>query len=100
MKLLVQEIEKNTLVRSESVDSEAQAMSTFGNLYRPTVASGSLKGKIRLIVIEGLDANACGGTHVRSLAEVEAAEIVSVEETEQGRMVKFTVGSLGCAEGS
>lgn len=93
LSLLAKEIEKNPAIQAESVDSEAEAMSKYGPLYRPTVASGSLKGKIRLVVIDGLDANACGGTHVRSLTEAKAAEIVSVDETEQGRMVKFTVPS-------
>lgn len=93
LRLLVREIEKDCVIRAESVESEAEAIKRYGTLYRPTVASGNLKGKVRLIVIDGLDANACGGTHVRSLGEVKAAEILAVNETEQGRVVQFAVAS-------
>ena len=38
------------------------------------------KGKVRLLEIEGIDLQPCGGTHVRSTAEVGAVRIGKVEK--------------------
>lgn len=38
----------------------------------------NLKGKIRVIVIKGFDANPCGGTHVKSLSEIGKIKIQSL----------------------
>ncbi|MBX7143389.1 MAG: alanyl-tRNA editing protein [Oligoflexia bacterium] len=84
---LSQIIKEDRKIYSESVESEEEAIKKFGELYRPTVASGSLKGKVRLIVIDRLDANACGGTHVKSLAEVGAVSIASIRDDTAGRHV-------------
>jgi Ser-tRNA(Ala) deacylase AlaX len=84
-----QYIREGRSVLSDTVSSEAQAHERYQELYRPTIASGSLKGSIRLVVIEGLDANACGGTHVRNLQEVCCIEIVQVKSVPEGRQVIF-----------
>lgn len=59
-------------VRQITVDSsnrEALASSTLlrGNLP----PADSVRGVVRLIEIEGVDINACGGTHLRSTAELQ-----------------------------
>lgn len=89
---LAQEISQNRSIHSDSVESEAEAIKKYAQLYRPTIASGSLKGKVRLIVIDQLDANACGGTHVRSLGEVGAVQVTSVREDERGKSVTIALG--------
>jgi misacylated tRNA(Ala) deacylase len=38
------------------------------------------KGKVRLLEIEGIDLQPCGGTHVRSTAEVGAVRIGKIEK--------------------
>ncbi len=37
-------------------------------------------GTVRLVEIEGLDLQPCGGTHVRSTAEIGPVEIVKIEK--------------------
>ena len=37
-------------------------------------------GRIRLVEIDGLDLQACGGTHVRSTAEIGPVEVVKIEK--------------------
>jgi Ser-tRNA(Ala) deacylase AlaX len=88
---LTQEISENRSILSDSVDSEADAIKKYAQLYRPTIASGSLKGKIRLILIDELDANACGGTHVRRLGEVGTVRLTSVREDERGKLVTIAL---------
>ena len=34
-----------------------------------------IKGKERIVNIDGLDANSCGGTHLRNLAEIEPVDV-------------------------
>ena len=54
-----------------------------------------LKGKIRVIVIDGFDANPCGGTHVKSLSEIGPIEIQDIEHSPQvGECsIRFTVSN-------
>lgn len=49
-------------------------------------------GPVRLVEIEGLDLNTCGGTHVRRLGEVQAIEIVGVEAARGGTRIRFLAG--------
>lgn len=62
------------------------------------LAAGSLrklpprKGEIRLIEIEGLDLNACGGTHLRSTAQIGSLLIRGVERAKQQVRVEFACG--------
>jgi Ser-tRNA(Ala) deacylase AlaX len=52
-----------------------------------------LKGKVRVIVIDGFDANPCGGTHVKSLTEVGNIEIksISYNEIKKEANIKFVL---------
>ncbi len=50
-------------------------------------------GTIRLVEIEEVDLNTCGGTHVRSTAELEALKIVSTEPMRGGIRVYFLAGT-------
>ena len=49
-------------------------------------------GEIRLVEIEGLDLNTCGGTHVRSTAEIGALALVGSEAMRGGTRVFFVAG--------
>ena len=51
-----------------------------------------LDGPIRLIEIEGIDRNTCGGTHVASTAEVEAVAIVGTEPMHGGTRLSWVAG--------
>ena len=49
-------------------------------------------GDIRLVEIAGLDLNTCGGTHVRSTAEVEALKLLAIEGMRGGTRLFYVAG--------
>jgi Ser-tRNA(Ala) deacylase AlaX len=49
-------------------------------------------GPIRLVEIEGLDLNTCGGTHVARLAEIQVVEMLSSEPARGGTRITFLAG--------
>jgi alanyl-tRNA synthetase len=62
------------------------------------LAAGQLRklpereGDIRLIEIEGIDLNACGGTHLRSTGQIGGLALRSTEKVRQGLRVEFVCG--------
>jgi alanyl-tRNA synthetase len=50
-------------------------------------------GEIRLVEIDGLDLNTCGGTHVRSTAEIGALALLGTEAMRGGTRVFFVAGN-------
>jgi alanyl-tRNA synthetase len=51
-----------------------------------------LEGELRLVEIEGLDLNTCGGTHVRSTAEIGAIALIGNEAMRGGTRLFFVAG--------
>ncbi len=49
-------------------------------------------GEVRLVEIEGLDLNTCGGTHVACTAELEALKLLGTEALRGGTRLFFVVG--------
>lgn len=49
-------------------------------------------GTLRIVSIEGLDRSACGGTHVRSTAEIGALQIRKLEKIRATTRVEFVCG--------
>jgi alanyl-tRNA synthetase len=49
-------------------------------------------GDVRLVEIEGIDLNTCGGTHLRSTAEIEALKIVATEKMRGGTRLAWVAG--------
>lgn len=49
-------------------------------------------GDVRLVEIAGVDCNTCGGTHVRSTAEVETLALLRTEPMRGGTRVHFVAG--------
>jgi misacylated tRNA(Ala) deacylase len=50
-------------------------------------------GRVRLVEIEGVDLQACGGTHVRSTGEIGALHVGKVENKgRQNRRISLTLG--------
>jgi alanyl-tRNA synthetase len=47
---------------------------------------------VRLVEIAGLDLNTCGGTHLRSTAEIETLKLLSTESLRGGTRVFFAAG--------
>ena len=51
-----------------------------------------LSGEIRLVEIEGLDLNTCGGTHLRSTAEIGTMALIGTETMRGGTRLFFVAG--------
>ena len=51
------------------------------------------QGDIRLVEIAGVDLNTCGGTHVRSTAEIESLALLGTEAIRGGTRLHFLAGS-------
>jgi alanyl-tRNA synthetase len=51
-----------------------------------------VRGEIRVIWVEGYDASACGGTHVRSTGEIGVIKITATERYKSGVRVTFLCG--------
>jgi len=49
-------------------------------------------GPVRLVEIDGIDLNTCGGTHVRSTAEIEAVKLLNAESMRGGTRLYFVAG--------
>lgn len=50
-------------------------------------------GDIRLVEIAGIDLNTCGGTHVRSTAEIETLKLLGAEPMRRGTRLAFVAGA-------
>jgi alanyl-tRNA synthetase len=55
-------------------------------------------GPVRLVEIEGLDLNTCGGTHVERLGEIQAIAIVGAEAARGGARIRFLAGDRVLAD--
>jgi misacylated tRNA(Ala) deacylase len=61
-----------------------------------SVAPPRTGGRIRLVEIEGLDLQACGGTHVRSTAEIGPVRVAKIEKKgRQNRRVQVVFDAPG-----
>lgn len=67
---------------------EAEALLAAGRLRKLPPRSGD----IRLVEIEGVDLNACGGTHVRSTGQIGGVLLRGVERVRQNVRVSFLCG--------
>jgi Ser-tRNA(Ala) deacylase AlaX len=50
------------------------------------------EGDVRLVEIEGIDLNTCGGTHLRATSEIEALKLVGTERLRGGTRLFFVAG--------
>ncbi|HLI77234.1 MAG TPA: alanine--tRNA ligase-related protein [Acidobacteriaceae bacterium] len=67
---------------------EAEAMLASGSLRKLPDRSGP----IRVVEMEGVELNACGGTHVASTGAIGGLQIRSMERAKQGWRVEFVCG--------
>ena len=68
--------------------AEAESMLSAGNLRKLPERPGD----IRLIEIEGIDRNACGGTHVHSTGQIGGLLLRGTEKVSRGVRVEFVCG--------
>ncbi len=50
------------------------------------------RGEVRLVEIEGIDLNTCGGTHLRSTGEIEAVKLLGTDRLRGGTRVHWVAG--------
>ncbi len=50
------------------------------------------RGRVRLVEIEGIDRNTCGGTHVHRLAEIQVIHLLGAEPARGGTRLPFVAG--------
>jgi alanyl-tRNA synthetase len=53
----------------------------------------AVDGPIRLVVIDGVDTNACGGTHPLNTADISLIKLISMEKSKGGTRVYFLCGN-------
>ena len=53
----------------------------------------AVEGDIRLVRIDGIDLNACGGTHPKNTADIGLLKIISTEKAKGGTRVYFLCGN-------
>ena len=68
--------------------AEAESMLAAGELRKLPERSGD----IRLVEIEGIDRNACGGTHLRSTGQIGGLLLRATEKVSRGVRVTFVCG--------
>jgi Ser-tRNA(Ala) deacylase AlaX len=79
-------ISRNAAVSQRSFPNIDLARNEYGSLFRidPDLA---FKGRVRIVVIDGVDANPCGGTHVGRLEELNGVVTERLVRDDEGRNV-------------
>jgi alanyl-tRNA synthetase len=79
----------NAIVReARPVSIQFEDAGTARDLRKPSDRSGTL----RIVEIQGLDRSACGGTHVRSTAEIGPVQIRKLERIRGNLRLEFVCG--------
>jgi misacylated tRNA(Ala) deacylase len=82
------EIRAARAVRAEVVDLDEYAARDVRSRGLPD----GFTGDVRLVGIEGLDLNTCGGTHVANTAALQVVQVVRAERYKGGSRVHFVAG--------
>ncbi len=73
-------LKKDLPITAQTYPNVDEAKARNPEIFRMDPAL-QLKGSIRVVVINGFDANPCGGTHVQRLSEIRAIKLVSVDDS-------------------
>lgn len=88
----LEEIHTNRRVKTRRVDrTELERLLAGGEVRSRRLPAGH-RGDVRLVEIEGLDVNTCGGTHVASLAEIGTLKLLTVEAAHGGCRLGWVAG--------
>ncbi|BDA42267.1 Alanyl-tRNA editing protein Aarsd1 [Coccomyxa sp. Obi] len=79
---------RQVLVNESNREALAASQLLRGNLP----PADRVKGAVRLIEIEGVDINACGGTHLQSTAELQVIKLTGLERTRGMARLCFVAG--------
>jgi alanyl-tRNA synthetase len=77
------------VAQNRPVEVSFEAAASAGELRKPTERQGTL----RIVIIQGIDRSACGGTHVRATGEIGPILIRKLERVRKGVRVEFLCGS-------
>lgn len=95
--LLDLELAVNAEIRAcRSVTSVSYAAASFDEIpFRRGMVKGAASNlaEIRVVTIDGLDSNPCGGTHVHNLAELQCVKIMGMENDREATRIKFIAGN-------
>jgi alanyl-tRNA synthetase len=98
------DLDAELITRDQLIKAESRANAIVSEARPVTVAfedaataTGLRKpsdrpGQLRIVTIDALDRSACGGTHVRSTAEIGAVLLRSVEKIRKATRVEFVCG--------
>ncbi|MFK8251364.1 alanyl-tRNA editing protein [Ancylobacter terrae] len=75
---------------TESSITDEELLANPGLVKTMSVKPPMGTGRVRLVAIEGLDLQPCGGTHVRNVAEIGAVRVTAIEKKgRQNRRVRL-----------
>lgn len=75
---------------TESWISDEELLANPGLVKTMSVKPPMGTGRVRLVKIDGLDLQPCGGTHVRNLGEIGAVQVTKIEKKgQQNRRVRL-----------
>jgi len=72
---------------------ERDELAALGERVRSRGLPEGLTGSVRLVEIEGVDLNTCGGTHLRSTAEIESIKLLGTERMRGGTRLSWVAGA-------
>ena len=88
----LEEVHADRRVTTRRVDgAELERLLADGEVRSRRLPAGH-HGDVRLVEIEGLDVNTCGGTHVASLAEIATLKLLAVETAHGGCRLGWVAG--------
>jgi misacylated tRNA(Ala) deacylase len=89
------ECEANAMIRdNRSISIRIASQQEFQELRaRSRRLPADLRGDIRLVEIDGIDLNTCGGTHVASTGEIQVCVFLGTEQLRGGTRVFFLAGN-------
>ena len=94
------EVEVNALIlENRPVSTRWVAPETLASL--PVRTRGLPKdhvGEVRMVEIQGIDLNTCGGTHVTRLGEIQTLYLLGAERARGGARITFVAGGRVLAE--
>ena len=71
---------------------ERDEVAALGERVRSRGLPDDVEGPIRLVEIEGVDLNTCGGTHLASTAEIESVKLLGHEKMRGGSRLHWVAG--------
>lgn len=90
---MVRVLDEPRTVRAEILSSVEEVHRHFGQLFRPGDPNVTIRGRVRVVIIDGLDVNACGGTHLRNTEEIGGLELLSLEQRDADQSIYFAIST-------